>query len=34
MKIGIPLVKNVLAPLGLAAAMSAIEKNHGLGQRL
>ena len=36
MKVGMPLVKNVLAPLGLTAAMSAIDgsiqkKNHGSG---
>ena len=36
MKVGMPLVKNVLAPLGLSAAMSAIngsiqKKFHGSG---
>ena len=36
MKVGMPLVKNVLAPLGLTVAMSAIDgsiqkKNHGSG---
>ena len=39
MKVGMPLVKNVLAPLGLTAAMSAIDgsiqkKTHGSGTTL
>ena len=39
MKVEMPLVKNVLAPLGLTAAMSAIDgsiqkKIHGLGVKL
>ena len=39
MKVGMPLAKNVLAPLGLAAAMSAIDgsiqkKIHGSGIKL
>ena len=39
MKVAMPLAKNVLAPLGLTAAMSAIggsiqEKNHGSGVKL
>ena len=39
MKVALPLAKNVLAPLGLTAAMSAIDgsiqkKIHGLGVKL
>ena len=39
MKVAMPLAKNVLAPLGLTAAMSAIDgsiqkKTHGLGIKL
>ena len=39
MKAALPLAKNVLAPLGLTAAMSAIDgsiqkKIHGLGVKL
>ena len=39
MKVAMPLAKNVLAPLGLTAAMSAIDgsiqkKNHGSGVKL
>ena len=39
MKVALPLAKNVLAPLGLTAAMSAIDgsiqkKIHGLGIKL
>ena len=39
MKVAMPLAKNVLAPLGLPAAMSAIDgsiqkKKHGLGVKL
>ena len=39
MKVALPLAKNVLAPLGLTAAMSAIDgsiqkKNHGSGIKL
>ena len=39
MKVAMPLAKNVLAPLGLTAAMSAIDGNiqkkiHGLGVKL
>ena len=39
MKVAMPLVKNVLAPLGLTAAMSAIDgsiqkKIHGSGIKL
>ena len=39
MKVAMPLAKNVLAPLGLAAAMSAIDgsiqkKFHGSGVKL
>ena len=39
MKVAMPLAKNVLAPLGLTAAMSAIDgsiqnKIHGLGVEL
>ena len=39
MKVAIPLARNVLAPLGLAAAMSAIDgsiqkKFHGSGVKL
>ena len=39
MKVALPLAKNVLAPLGLTAAMSAVDcsiqkKIHGLGVKL
>ena len=39
MKVALPLAKNVLAPLGLRAAMSAIDgsiqkKTHGSGAKL
>ena len=39
MKVAMPLAKNVLAPLGLTAAMSAIDRNiqkkiHGSGVKL